>query len=169
MDIALLILRLVIGVLIAGHGAQKLFGWFGGHGLKGTAGWLGSAGFQPAGGWAVLAGLSEFGGGVLFALGLFSPLGTLGISAAMLIAITKVHWPKVWAAEGGYEHPLINLAVAAAVGIAGPGAYSLDAWFGTALPGPLALAATGLMILGVITAHVVTASRPAEGSKTPSS
>lgn len=168
MGLSLLIVRLVVGLFVAGHGAQKLFGWFGGGGLKGTAGWLGSVGFRPAGGWALMAGLAEFGGGVLFALGLFSPLGALGISAAMLVAITKVHWPKVWAAEGGFEHPLINLAVAAAVGIAGPGVFSLDAWFGTALPTAAAVAATVLVVLGWIAALVVTAARPAATSKGPS-
>jgi putative oxidoreductase len=168
MDISLLIVRLVIGLFVAGHGAQKLFGWFGGHGLKGTAGWLGSIGLRPAGAWAFLAGLAEFGGGVLFALGLASPMGALGISAAMLVAITRVHWPKVWAAEGGFEHPLINLAVAAAVGIAGPGAFSLDQQFGTALPAPAALVAMVLVVLGWLAVLAMKAARPATASNSPS-
>jgi putative oxidoreductase len=77
-DVGLLILRLVVGLLLAGHGAQKLFGMFGGHGLKGTSGWLGSMGLRPAGIWALLAGLSELGGGVLLALGLLTPLARSG-------------------------------------------------------------------------------------------
>jgi putative oxidoreductase len=161
MDISLLIIRLVIGLFVAGHGAQKLFGWFGGHGLKGTAGWLGSLGLRPAGVWAFLAGLAEFGGGVLFALGFASPLGALGISAAMLVAITGVHWPKVWAAKGGFEHPLINLSVAAAVGIAGPGGFSLDQQFGTALPAPAVRIATVLVVLGWLAVLTMKAVRPA--------
>ncbi len=84
-------------------------------------------GFRPAIAWAVLAGLLELGGGLLFALGLFSPLGSLMIAASMLTAIAKVHWPKVWAATGGFELPLVNLAVATAVGLAGgPGTLALD-------------------------------------------
>src|SRR2546422_10988680 len=79
MDAALLTLRLVVGLLLAGHGAQKLFGWFGGHGIAGTAGWLESMRFRPARLWAWLAGLAEFGGGVLFAAGGFCPPGAGGL------------------------------------------------------------------------------------------
>lgn len=139
-DLAILILRLVVGLLIAGHGAQKLFGWFGGHGLKGTAGWLGSTGMRPAGFWAFMAGLSEFGGGLLVALGLLSPLGEMGIIAAMVMAIVKGHWGKgLWNTKGGSELPLVYLVVALALAFAGAGAYSLDAALGVTLPQPLAL------------------------------
>ncbi|MER3457834.1 MAG: DoxX family protein, partial [Chloroflexota bacterium] len=72
-DIAILILR-VVGLLFIGHGAQKLFGWFGGQGLAGTAQWLGSLGLQPARFWAVVAGLAELLGGIGLALGLFTPI-----------------------------------------------------------------------------------------------
>lgn len=148
MDAALLILRVAIGLLVAGHGAQKLFGWFGGHGISGTAAWLGSLGFRPAKRWAWLAGLTEFGGGLLLAIGLFSPLGSLGIAASMLTAIIRVHWPKVWVTSGGMELPLTNLAVAAAVGIAGPGAVSLDAVLGTALPSWAVATGTAAVLIG---------------------
>ena len=69
MDLALIVLRLTVGLLLVGHSAQELFGWFGGHGLSGTAPWLASIGFRPAGAWALLAGILEFGGGLLFTLG----------------------------------------------------------------------------------------------------
>src|SRR5688572_23388419 len=81
-DLGLLALRLTAGGLLAGHGAQKLFGAFGGHGLEGTAGWLESIGLRPGKPWATLAGLSEFGGGALTALGLGGPLGPVALQGA---------------------------------------------------------------------------------------
>jgi putative oxidoreductase len=115
-DIALLLLRTVIGLLFAGHGAQKLFGWFGGPGLQGTTGWLGSLNLKPARVWAVSAAVSELAGGVLLALGLFGPLGSLAIIGAMAMAIVLVHIGNgLWAANGGVELPLTMTAVAAAL------------------------------------------------------
>ncbi len=156
MDTALVILRLTVGLLIAGHGSQKLFGWFGGFGLKGTSGYLASQGFRPALPWTLLGATAEFAGGLLFALGLFSPLGAIGIGAAMLTAITKFHWPKVWAAAGGFEYPLTILAVAASVGFAGPGAYSLDAAWGTSLPAVVSRIILGLAALGYLAGMTMT-------------
>ena len=139
-DLALLVLRVVVGLLMAGHGAQKLFGWFGGHGLKGTAGWLGSTGMRPATFWAFMAGLSEFGGGLLVVFGLLSPLGELGIIAAMVMAIVKGHLGKgIWNTNGGSELPLTYLVVALALAFSGPGAYSLDNLLGVTLPQPITL------------------------------
>ncbi len=157
MDIGLLILRVVLGLVIAGHGAQKLFGWFGGPGVKGTGGFLASRGFHPPTVWASIGGLSEFGGGLLFAAGLLSPLGAIGIGTVMLTAITSFHWPKVWAQEGGFEYPLVNLAVAVAVGIAGPGAYSLDAAFGTSLPFGASLILMVLAAIGYLAGQIASA------------
>jgi putative oxidoreductase len=147
-DIGLLILRLVVGLLMAGHGAQKLFGWFGGHGLKGTTGWLNSLGLRPAPFWALTAGLSEFGGGLLLALGLLNPLGSLGIIGAMLMAIVLVHWGKgLWGTNGGSEALLTNIAVALALALTGPGAYALDPMLGIALPEPITLGVGLVLVL----------------------
>lgn len=148
MDIALLVLRLVVGLLVAGHGAQKLFGWFGGHGIGGFSGWLGSMGFRPPRVWAWLAGIAEFGGGLLFAAGWLSPLGSIGIASSMLTAIARAHWPKIWVTEGGLEYPLTNLVVVAAVGMTGPGVYSLDAVLRTSLPGSLTAALVIVALVG---------------------
>jgi putative oxidoreductase len=163
MDMALLILRVVIGLVVAGHGAQKLFGWFGGGGIEATSGFLGGAlRFRPGRFWAVSSGLAETGGGLLLALGFLSPLGSAGVAAAMLTAIFSVHWSKgLWNSNGGIELPLTNLAVAVAVGIAGPGRYSLDNLLGTTLPEPATgLVLTILVLLGVVTAFA--SRRPAE-------
>lgn len=162
MDIALLILRVVVGLLVAGHGAQKLFGWFGGHGLAGFAGWLESMRFRPARLWAWLAGAAEFGGGLLFAFGLFSPLGTVGIASSMLTAIVRAHWPRVWATDRGFELPLTYLAVALAVGVSGPGAYSLDAILQTRLPAGLTAVLVIAALVGWIVGLTISAAPPAQ-------
>ena len=140
LDYGLLLLRVVVGLIVAGHGAQKLFGAFGGHGHAGTRDMMRHIGVSPAGFWAWMAGLSEFGGGALLALGLLNPLGTLGITAAMVMAIAEVHWPKgLWNTQGGFELPLTYLVVAIAIVLTGPGAFALDSLMGIALPEPISL------------------------------
>jgi putative oxidoreductase len=127
-NIGLLIIRLVIGVLFVGHGAQKLFGWFGGYGIKGTGGWFESIGIKPGVTMALLAGLAELLGGLLFALGLLTPLAGIMIAGTMVMAIAKVHAPNgLWSTANGYEYNLTLLAVAIGVALIGPGQYALDA------------------------------------------
>ncbi|MCM3666507.1 DoxX family protein [Mesobacillus subterraneus] len=129
MDIGLLIIRVVIGVLFVAHGAQKLFGWFGGYGLKGTGGWFDSIGMKPGVTMALIAGLAELTGGILFALGLLTPVAGLLIAGTMAIAIMKVHGPNgLWSTSNGYEYNLTLLAVAIGIALIGPGHYSLDAF-----------------------------------------
>ncbi len=151
-DIGLLILRLVVGLLLAGHGAQKLFGMFGGPGLKGTSGWLGSMGLRPAGIWAILAGLSEFGGGVLLALGLLTPFGAVGVVAAMLMAVLLAHRQALWVTDGGMEYNLVLIATAVALAFTGPGQFSLDAALGLSVPLSLTAGLALLALLTVVTA-----------------
>ncbi|MCQ6279500.1 DoxX family protein [Bacillus sp. EB600] len=128
MSIGLLLIRLVMGVAFMGHGAQKLFGWFGGYGLKGTGGWMESLGIKPGVTMALLAGLAEFVGGVLFVLGLLTPLAGIMIAGTMVVAIAKVHGPNgFWGTNNGYEFNLILIAVALGIALAGPGQYALDA------------------------------------------
>jgi putative oxidoreductase len=124
----LLLIRLVVGLLLVGHGAQKLFGWFGGYGPKGTGGWMESIGIKPGVFMAVSAGLMELLGGALFALGLLTPLAALLITVTMLGAIFKVHGPNgIWATANGYEYPLVLIAVAIGIALTGAGSYSIDA------------------------------------------
>jgi len=126
--LGLLIVRLVIGLTFAGHGAQKLFGWFGGYGPKGTGGWMESVGIKPGVLMAVLSGLMELIGGLLFAAGLFTEVGAALIVLTMLGAIVKVHGRNgYWATSNGYEYNLMLIAVAVGVALIGAGAYSLDA------------------------------------------
>lgn len=130
-----MIVRVAQGSLMAGHGAQKLFGSFGGPGLEGTSGFMEMLGMRPGRPWAYLAGLSEFAGGVLTALGLLNPLGPLGVIGSMAMATRKAHWGKpIWVTEGGAELPVLNIAIATALMIREPDRYSLDRALGIRLP-----------------------------------
>jgi putative oxidoreductase len=127
-DIALLVLRLVLGGVFVAHGAQKLFGSFGGPGIEGTAGFHEQLGIKPAKPMAILAGLAEFVGGMLVAAGFLTPLAALALIVVMIVAIVKVHLKNgFFAASGGYEFNLVLIAVAVALLLAGSGAYSIDA------------------------------------------
>ena len=127
MDIALLVLRVVVGLFFVGHGAQKLFGWFGGHGIDGTAGFFDSIGMRPGRRNALIAGGAEFGGGVLLVLGLVTPLAALMITATMLVAIFTVHAKNgPWVTDSGWEYNAVLIAVMFALTGAGPGEVSLD-------------------------------------------
>lgn len=146
----LLILRVVVGLTVAGHGAQKLFGWFGGSGLTGTRGMVTRLRFQPVELWTWALIFGEFGGGLLLALGLLSPLGSFAILGPMVVAIWVVHVPKgFWNTKGGLEFPLQIAAAAVALSITGPGAYSLDSLLRLALPEPATWIA---LAIGVIVA-----------------
>ncbi len=135
LDLGLLILRTVVGLLFVGHGAQKLFGWFGGAGLTGTAAWMEQLGLRPGRLWALAAGLAEFVGGALLALGLLAPVAAVLIVAVMATAIALVHARNgLWVQNGGYEYPLVNSAVAVAVALAGPGRYALEPALGLQVP-----------------------------------
>jgi putative oxidoreductase len=132
-SLGLLIVRLVVGLTLAAHGAQKLFGWFGGPGRAGTAGFFGNLGFRRPAAMAVLAGAGELGGGVLFAAGLLTPLAAIAIAVVMLTAIWTVHLRNgFFSTAGGYEFNLVLIAVAVAVAATGPGRVSLDRALGIA-------------------------------------
>ncbi|HEV7214408.1 MAG TPA: DoxX family protein [Chloroflexota bacterium] len=149
-DMGLLVLRATAGGLLAGHGAQKLFGAFGGHGLQGTAGWLESLELRPGKQWAMLAGGSEFVGGIMTAIGLGGGLGPITTFGPMGMAIGKAHWGKpIWVTSGGAELPVTNVAIATALLLAGPGRYSLDEALGIKVPRPLIGLALAGTLLGV--------------------
>lgn len=158
-DAGLLVLRLATGGLLVGHGAQKLFGWFGGPGFKGTAGWLRSMGLHPSRLWATSASSAEFGGGLLTSLGLLHPLGPIAETGAMIMATVKVHWGKpIWVSTGGAELPVINMATAVTLMLTGPGRFSLDRVLGIRLPRPLVL---GVAIAEAIMVGIGIVSQPA--------
>jgi putative oxidoreductase len=150
MDLALLVLRVVVGLLFVGHGAQKLFGSFGGGGLEGTADMFDGIGLRP--GWlhARLGGTAEFLGGALLAIGLFTPFAAAVLIAVMTSAIVTVHAPNgIWNTNRGYEYNLVMIAAAFALAGIGAGAWSLDNAFGFDLHGTIwAIAALAAGLIG---------------------
>jgi len=127
MSYGILFLRVVLGAIMAAHGAQKLFGWFGGGGPRGTAEGFAHLRFRAPLLFALAAGLAEFGGGLLLAAGLLTPLAALAIAVVMLNAIGTVHWPNgFWNSRGGYEFNLLVVAAAVAMAATGAARFSLD-------------------------------------------
>ena len=160
MDIGVLLLRVVIGLFFAAHGAQKLFGWFDGHGLEGTGGFFDSLGYRPGKTFAAIAGLSELFGGVLLVLGLFTPFASAAIIGVMLNAAVSVHAKNgPWITNGGWEYTAILATSAAAIAFMGPGAASLDNAFGAYEDG-IGAGATAIAV-GVVVGLMTTAYRRA--------
>jgi putative oxidoreductase len=133
MAYGMIVLRVVVGLALATHGSQKLFGAFGGSGPAGTRKFFAGLGFRTPLAMALIAGLSEFGGGLLFAFGLVTPVAALALTVVMLNAIGTVHWKKgFFDYAGGFEYNLLIIATAVAVTATGPGRFSLDHAFGWA-------------------------------------
>jgi putative oxidoreductase len=153
MDIGLLVARLVLGLLMAAHGTQKLFGWFGGYGLSGTGGFLESLGFRPGRLFALAAAVGEVAGGLLVALGFLGPVGPALMLSVMIVAALSVHWRHgLFATSNGIEVTLLYATGALSLALTGPGRYSLDALTGLSAywtPAVIALV-VGAGILGGI-------------------
>jgi putative oxidoreductase len=137
MKLFILVARVLLGGLFFGHGAQKLFGWFGGYGPEGTGGFLESVGVKPGRQHAMAAGASEMGGGALLAAGLATPAAAAAITGVMTTAIRTVHQPNgPWISENGWEYTAVVIAAVLTIVEVGPGPVSLDAAFGTEHTGP---------------------------------
>ncbi|MCT6779265.1 DoxX family protein [Streptomyces rubiginosohelvolus] len=159
-DLGLLALRVGTGAVLAAHGSQKLAGWFGGGGIQGTAAAMEAMGFHPPKPSAVAAGLGEAGGGTLLALGLATPAAGAAAAAAMAGAVA-VHVPAGFFAQGGgYEYPALLGFTAAAIGLTGPGRYSLDHVTGHVLDRPWMVA---LSFAGAAVAAATVVGRRAKG------
>ena len=152
-DFGLLIIRVVFGLVMAAHGAQKLFGWFGGYGLRPTGDFFAQLGFQPGTVFAAAAGASETFGGLLFALGFLGPVGPALIVSVMIVAAITVHWEHgLFSQNNGYELPLLYAVTAVGVALTGFGRYSLDAQLGIASHSTLALTSVvlGIGVVGAL-------------------
>ena len=131
LGIGLLVARLVLGLYMAAHGAQKLLGWFGGYGLAGTSGFFEQIGFRPGRAFVITASLTEIVSGLLLALGLLGPIGPALMISVLLVAAVSVHWQNgVFVTSNGIEHTVIFAASALALALTGPGVLSLDAVLG---------------------------------------
>jgi putative oxidoreductase len=156
MDLGLLILRVVVGLTLSAHGAQKLFGWFGGNGIEGTSAFYDQLGLRPGKLNAWVAGTAELAGGLLIALGLVTPLGAAALTAVMTAAVATVHLRNgFFVTTNGFEYNLVMVAAAFALVGVGPGSWSLDNALDIHLTGAgWALGALGAGVLGGLSAVV---------------
>lgn len=176
LDIGFLLVRAVVGGLLAGHGMQKLTGWFGGPGIEGHTEYLRTLGYRQPRRMAWLHGLAETAAGVLFVAGALTPVAAAVIIAVMLNAVVAVHAPNgLWVQEGGYEYPLVLSATALGVALTGPGQLAVDAATGwqPTTGWTIAILAGGLVAgaLALATRRRSTSGQPASpsgnGRRTP--
>jgi putative oxidoreductase len=121
------VLRIIPGIVIAVHGAQKLFGCFGGPGLAGTAQWMESIGLAPGYLAALLAGGAEFFGGVALVFGILVRPASALLAITMLVAIFGVHWQHgLFVQKNGYEYALALLVISLSLLVSGGGRAALD-------------------------------------------
>jgi putative oxidoreductase len=151
MAVGLLLLRIVLGAMIIGHGAQKSVGWFHGPGSAGAAALFESWGIRPARQMVMLAAACEIAGGGLTLAGLATPLAAAMLVGTLIVASAPAVRNGIWAAHGGFELTFCYASMAAVLGFTGAGPYSLDrvtglpyhTWYGAAA---LAAAAAGSIV-----------------------
>ena len=147
--VALLIVRLGVGLTVASHGAQKLFGWFGGPGPAGFGKMVETQGLRPGRAWATAVGICEFAGGLGLALGLLTPASAFAVVAVMVSAIVMVHLDRgFFNTKGGMEFPLVVGIACLGLALAGGGDYSLDKALGITFPQPLTFI-IGVVVVGI--------------------
>jgi putative oxidoreductase len=124
-DVGLLLLRVMVGIAMAAHGSQKLFGWFGGGGIHGTGEFFSQSGYPAGEAMAVVSGLIETFGGLALVLGLLTPLAAAAIVGDMLNAVA-VKWTGGFFAPSGFEYELLLTIASASLAFTGPGRYAVD-------------------------------------------
>lgn len=165
-DLALLILRLAIGLTVAGHGSRLLMGWWGGLGFAKTQGLLVKARIQPAMFWAAVLCAGDLLGGLAFALGFFTPFAAGAIMAVMLVATVTLRFASFWNSQNGWEYQFVLAAAAATVGVAGAGTYSVDAALGiSSIETPFVFAiGVAVMLLGALVSLITRRPASAEAA-----
>lgn len=152
-DAGVLLLRLVIGLTFAAHGAQKAFGWWGGPGWDRWKAAMNGMGFRPAGLFATASIGAELVGGLCLALGLLTPVAAAVLTAHSIVIILKVHAPNgFWNRSQGIEYPLVLGISAIAIELTGPGLVSLDSAAGFELPATIRV----ILLLAGIAAGLLT-------------
>lgn len=150
-DLALTVVRVAVGLVLAGHGAQKVFGAFEGPGLERWHGAVASMGFAQPRVMGTLAAFVEFFGGLMLAVGFLTPIVAALLAIDMVVAIIKVHWSKgMWVTKGGYEYALVLFVVLVLLGLVRPSVYSVDAVLG--FGGGALLFLVVLVVGGLVTA-----------------
>ncbi len=148
MELGLLLLRLTVGLTLAAHGAQKLFGWFGGPGLEVIGKGFEALGFHPGRRHATMAGVVEIGGGLLLALGLLTPVAAAIVFSVMFVAGMSAHVRQgFFITSGGYEYTLVLGVAGLTLAFTGPGLFSLDALLGLPISGTAA--GIGALLVGL--------------------
>jgi putative oxidoreductase len=152
MEIGILLLRVAVGLTMAAHGSQKVFGWFGGYGLDGTGKFFEALGFHPGRRHALAAGFVEIAGGLLLAIGFLTPLAAALIASVMVVAAVTVHWKNgFFITSGGYEFNLVLGVAALSLAFTGPGTLSLDHAVGFAPAGVVwGLGAAAVAVVGAV-------------------
>ncbi len=152
MEVGLLLIHTFIGLTLAAHGTQRLFGWFNGYGLQGTADWMESLGLRPGKPAALAAGTNELVGGLLLATGFLTPIAAALIASTMLVAAVTDHGGKgFWIYKGGKEYVLTIAAVVIGLAFNGAGAWSVDAALGLDLNGVAwGAGAAGAAVIGFV-------------------
>jgi putative oxidoreductase len=148
-DLALALVRVVVGLVIAAHGAQKVLGVWGGPGLAGWTQSITRLGMRPPVFWAWVSAFAELAGGIAFALAFLLPVVAAALTIQMGVAIARAHWAKgFWNSKGGIEFPFVLGAIAAISGVADPGAYAVDRALG--LPAMGAGVYVAVLIVGAV-------------------
>lgn len=157
-DAAIALLRIVFGVFLAVHGVNKIVG-----GIEGTVRWFASIGMRWPHVQARLAAATEIGAGGLLAVGLLTPVAAASIVSVMCVAIVVAHRKVgffVFHPGQGWEYCASIITVTVAIGVAGPGRWSIDHLLDIGLDGWWGAAVTIAIGLGSAAAHLAVSYRP---------